>query len=155
MKKHELIRRLEALYKNEPTPRWLMEPWEDDYLPCAAGRRVVLVSPEATAYLLQNICGKHSKSATFIHVEPEGDIRRGPIKKFEDWALAVKISLDEGNYIYNARTKKCSRPTWHPKTEKRTFENMMFEAVRLVADPKAYDANVKRVNTRLFVIGDM
>lgn len=155
MKKTELVRRLGALYKDMPTPRWLQPEWADDFLPCPAGRRVVQVSPEATLFLLKNICGRNSKSGTFIMIEPEGDIRRSQAQVFEDWAQVVRIALDEGSYIYNARSKKCCRPIWHPQSEKRGFESMTFEPVRLIAHEATYNANVPRINTKLFEIGDL
>lgn len=157
MKRDTVSVRLKRLFKDTPNPRFRDPEFEEDYYPCLKGRRVVNVGHEATKFLLENISGRHNKTATFILIEPEGDVRRGEIKMFEDWALVVRIALDEGNYIYNARSKKSCRPVWTRSValKDRTFDNMLFEQVRLVADPKAYDLYVPRASTRLFAIGDL
>lgn len=150
-KKNPRVTHLEALYKNEPGVR----RWEEDgepsyYERSLAGRRVCRLSAEATAFILQNHVGRNHKSGTLILIEPEGDIRLGGMQVFEDWYLALKVCLDEGTYMYNARTKRCSRPVWVADPEDRTFANMTFETVRLIPDQKTYDDKLPRVNAVIF-----
>jgi hypothetical protein len=140
--------RLTALFKDEVNPRWKKD--REYFLPSLAGRRVCRLSADATQFLIDNLVGRNSKSPTFILIEPEGDVRMGGVQIFEDWFLAVKVALDEGVYIYNARTKKTSRPVWAAELDERTFQNMTFEPVRLVADEKTYNEKLPKVTTRLF-----
>lgn len=151
-KKSPQVVRLEALFKGEMNPRWRRD--QAYFSPSLAGRRTCALSPAATQFLIDNIKGRNSKQPSFILIEPEGDIRHGGIQLFQDWFMAVKIALDEGVYIYNVRTKKCSRPVWAEGTEERTFENMIFEPVRLVPDQKTYDEKLPKVTSRLFAIGE-
>lgn len=150
-KKTDNVKRLEALFRDEPNPRWKRDM--EYFQPSLGGRRTCRLSAEATQFLIDRICGRNSKTATFILIEPEGDVRLGGIQVFEDWPMAVKIALDEGVYIYNARNKKCSRPVW-TTAEERTFSNMTFEPVKLIADEKTYNEKLPKVNSRLFALED-
>lgn len=151
-KKSPLAQRLELLFKDEPNPRWKRD--KTYFTPSLGGRRTCQLSANATQFLIDRICGRNSKSPTFILIEPEGDIRLGGVQVFEDWVMAVKIALDEGVYIYNARTKKCSRPVWAVVLEERDFMNMTFEPVRLIADKKTYAEKLPKVTSRLFALED-
>lgn len=151
MKKSAAVLRLESLFRGEPNPRWKRDLGY--FKPSPAGRRVCQLSPLATSFLIQNLCGRNSKGAAFILIEPEGDVRLGGVQLFEDWLLAVKVALDEGVYIYNARSKKCSRPVWLvPDLEDRRFTNMTYEVVRLLPDRGTYNDELPRINTRLFSV---
>lgn len=151
-KKSPLMAKLELLFRNEPNPRWKKD--REYFTPSPAGRRICTLSGGATQVLIDHLCGRNSKSPTFILIEPEGDIRIGGMQVFNDWTIAIKIALDEGVYIYNARTKKCCRPIWAVELDERNFMNMTFEPVRLVADKKTYDEKLPRVNSRLFALED-
>lgn len=146
--KTPLVVRLEALYRDEPNPRWRRDL--NYFKPSASGRRTCQLSDKATQFLIDRLCGRNSKSPTFILIEPEGDVRLGGMQVFEDWPLTVKVALDEGAYIYNARTKKCCRPIWTPNDEGRTLANLSFETVRLVPDKRVYDTQLPKVTSRLF-----
>jgi hypothetical protein len=150
MKKSHTVLRLEALFKNDPNPRWRNDHDHEYFRPSSAGRRTCQLSAVATAFLIENLCGRNAKTATFILIEPEGDIRLWGHAIMQDWAQAIKCALDEGSYIYNARTKRCSRPVWSPTVEERKFSNMTFESVRLLADAKTYNEKLPKVNSRLF-----
>jgi hypothetical protein len=151
MKKSNAVKRLEALFKDERNPRWKMDL--SYFQPVSAGRCVCHLSPVATKFLIDNLCGRHSKNPAFILIEPEGDVRLGGIQVFEDWLLAVKVALDEGVYIYNARSKRCCRPVWSVvDIEDRSFVNMTYEAVRLIPDQDTYDKELPTVRTRLFAL---
>lgn len=152
--KRTAVLKLESLYRHHMGQlRWgPASSHADDYYPSVAGRRVCTLSPAATEFIIQWHRGRNHKKATLILVEPEGDIRRGQIQVFEDWVFSVKIALDEGNYIYNARTKKCSRPVWSALAADRTLSNMAFEPVRLVPDQQVYDEKLPSARARLFAL---
>ncbi len=143
---------LEALFRNDKDPRWKKD--RKYFTPALAGRPLCQLSAKATQFLIDNICGRNSKTPTFILIEPEGDIRIEGMKILSDWLVAIKIALDEGVYIYNARTKKCCRPVWAAEIDDRNFNNMTFEPVRLVADKKTYDEKLPKVTSRLFAQED-
>jgi len=142
--------RLATLYRSEPNPRWQRD--EGYFRPSPGGRRTCRLSPDATRFLIDNLTGRNSKDPTFIIIEPEGDIRVAGMQVFSDWVMAIKVALDEGAYVYNARNKKCCRPVWGEGVEERTLSNLTFEPVKLVADQKVYDAELPKVNTRLFAL---
>lgn len=144
--------KLGALFRDELNPRWKRD--RNYFTPSLGGRRTCQLSASATQFLIDRICGRNSKSPTFILIEPEGDVRIGGVQVFEDWFMTVKIALDEGVYIYNARTKKCSRPIWAVELDERDFMNMTFEPVRLIADKKTYDEKLPKVTSRLFALED-
>lgn len=140
--------RLESFYRNEPRPRWKRDL--EYFKPSTAGRRTCRLSPTATEFLITNLRGRNSREPAFILIEPEGDVRLAGVQIFSEWAQAVRLALDDGLYVYNARTKRCSRPVWSPAIEERTIANMTFEAVKLLPDQRVYDEKLPRVTSRLF-----
>jgi hypothetical protein len=142
--------KLEALFEGEVRPRWKHD--EEYFSPSPAGRRTCKLSAATTEFLIKNLRGRNSKKAAYVLIEPEGDARLGGMQVLVNWTLALKVALDEGVYIYNARSKKCCRPIWNHPLDERTLRNMTFEPVRLIADRKTYDDKIPKVNTRLFDI---
>lgn len=141
------------MYKRDHTPRrWGPLGRPEEFEPSPAGRRACRLSPEATQFLIDRLQGRNSKEAALILIEPDGDVRRGEAKVFDDWLTALKLSLDEGLYIYNTRTKRSSRAIWYAEPGDRTLANMSFEIVKLVPDKKTYDARIPRITTRLFAL---
>lgn len=122
------------------------------FRPSPSGRLTCTLSADATAFLIDNICGRNSKVPAFIMIEPEGDIRLHGVKVYNEFVLAVKQALDHGLYVYNARTKKCFRPIWSQEPAERTLKNLTYEPVRLVPDQKVYDERLPKTTSRLFAL---
>lgn len=142
---------LKELYKDRSKGPWNSGRTAQNYSPSPGGRAVVRLSVPATKVIIEHYRGKDSKDSAYLLINPEGMVRQKAKKTFTSWPLAVKVALDEGLYIYNARTKKTSRPVWQLEDAgERTFDNMLFESVHCVPHQKTYDKMLPRKTSRVF-----
>lgn len=136
-----------------------LEPWRhpstaDNYLPEPAGRRVVKLDEKATLEIIRVHRGRDCGDPCYILLNFEGDLRRHNRYQLYNWESAVVTAAEYHLCIYNARSKKCSRPVWRIPPADRKIVNALFEPVRLVPHQKTLDANHPQSNARLFDIQD-
>lgn len=122
------------------------------FSPAAGGRMVANMDGHSTALLAAMHRGKNNPNKAYVLITPEGTLRQTGDKTVKTWEEAVKIALEEGIFIYNVRSKKCSRPVWICKPEDRTPMNMTFEEVKLIPDEKTYFDTLPLARAKIFHI---
>lgn len=142
-----------ALNKGRHAGRWTQPTWFKQYAASEAGRLVVQLTKEGTEAVMAAYRSRNSTKACYVLIDFHGDVRpENPI--CELWHEAVMAALHEWRFIYNARSKKASRPIWSAdfSPADRTLDSLLFEPVRVLPHGPTYDTLLKMKNSRIFHI---
>lgn len=133
--------------------RWSLGSMIEQYAASLAGRLVVQLNEEATAAVMSVYRGKYA-APCYLLLNFDGMPRLLKGATVSTWNEAVRASLHEWLFVYNARSKKSCRPCWGRDLSpaERTFDNLIFEPVRVVPHQKTYDEHLKMKNSKVFHI---
>ena len=157
-----LAEMLAAHYSSmNPWGPWKDKPTFENYTARPTARLVVQLDHEATQLLIEAHRGRNSQDPLYVLIHREGNLR-GPVQKVGEhqdgeteyltkrWDWAVSYALDEGLVIYNARSKKCSRPVWRDTllAFERKLDALQLEPVKLVLQPRLVDGGTKSMRDK-------
>jgi hypothetical protein len=120
-------------------------------------REPLMLDPEATQAILDSYRARTAKKHLYVMLTPEGGLRPEPEVDpgregwwVDSWPDALRMAAVERLLIYNARSKKCSRPVWSSLTAiaDRTLESATFEQIHCIPAGKVMDRWMRGHNSR-------
>lgn len=107
-----------------------------------------------TREVLNETLARCNPESRYLLIDRNGMFREEGYR-FMHWGNAVKFATAEALIIYNARSKKASRPVWHqPQYLQRKLAERSFEQVLLIPYLPAVQSRDMRRVRQIFHLGE-